>query len=112
MEQIPRYEVVYTENAIQDIEEKANYITNQFHDPGLAERWYLNLRASIQEQLTIFPYKFQQYNVEPWDQRGIRQYITHNDVVLYNVDDEMRRVYIWVVCTKGRDLAAHLAEQE
>lgn len=112
MEQMPRYEVVYTENAIQDIEEKADYITAQFQDPELAERWYLNLRASIQEQLTTFPYKFQPYNVEPWDQRGIRQYITRNDVVLYNVDEIMRRVYIWAVCTKGRDLAAHLAEQD
>lgn len=112
MEQIPKYKVIYTENAVQDIEEKADYIAAQFRDPELAEHWYRNLRASIQEQLTTFPYKFQPYNVEPWIQRGIRQYITHNDVVLYSVDDETQQVYIRAVCTKGRDLAAHLAEQD
>lgn len=112
MEQIPKYEVIYTENAVQDIEEKADYIAVQFRDPELAERWYRNLRASIQEQLTTFPYKFQPYNVEPWIQRGIRQYITRNDVVLYDVDEKMKAVHIWAVCTKGRDLAAHLAEQD
>ena len=112
MEQIPRYKVVYAESAIRDIEEKSDYIAAQFRDPGLAERWYLSLRASIQKQLTTFPHKFQPYNVEPWGQRGIRQYITHNDMVLYSVDDEARVVYIRAVCTKGRDLAAHLSEQE
>lgn len=111
MDQIPKYKVIYTENAVRDIEEKADYIVAQFRDPKLAEHWYQNLRASIQEQLTTFPYKFQPYNTEPWIQRGIRQYITRNDVVLYSVDDETRQVYIRAVCTKGRDLAAHLAEQ-
>ena len=112
MEQMPKYKVVYAESAIRDIEEKVDYITAQFRDPELAERWYFGLRASIQEQLTTFPYKFQMYNVEPWNQCGIRQYVTRNDVVLYHVDDEMRTVYIRAVCTKGRDLAAHLAEQK
>lgn len=112
MEQIPKYKVIYTESAIQDIEEKADYIAAQFRDPELAEHWYWSLRASIQEQLTTFPYKFQPYHVEPWGQRGIRQYITRNDVVLYGVDEKMKTVYIRAVCTKGRDLAAHLAEQE
>ena len=112
MEQIPQYRVVYADGAIRDIEEKADYIVTRFRDPELAERWYLSLRASIQKHLTTFPHKFQPYNVEPWNQRGIRQYITRNDVVLYSVDDEAKIVYIQVVCTKGRDLAVHLEEQE
>lgn len=112
MEQILKYRVLYAESAIRDIEEKADYISAQFHDPKLAERWYQSLRTSIQDQLTTFPHKFQLYNVDSWNQRGIRQYITRNDVVLYHVDDEMRVVYVRAVCTKGQDLATHLAEQE
>lgn len=112
MDQIPQYKVLYTEGAIRDIEEKSDYIATRFRDPELAERWYLSLRASIQKHLTTLPHKFQPYNVEPWRQRGIRQYITRNDVVLYNVDDEARVVYIRTVCTQGQDLAVHLAEQE
>ena len=112
MEQIPQYRIAYAESAIRDIEEKADYISVQFRDPNLAERWYLSLRTSIQKQLTTFPHKFQPYNVEPWRKKGIRQYVTNNDVVLYSVDDEAKIVYIRAVCTKGRDLAAHLSELE
>ena len=112
MDQIPQYRVVYTETAMQDIGEKVDYIAVQFRDADLAEDWYLGLKAAIQQQLTTFPHKFQLYNAGPWNERGIRQYTTRNDVVLYSVDDETRQVYIRAVCTKGRDLAAHLAEQD
>lgn len=112
MGQIPQYKIVYTESAIQDIEEKADYIAGQFRDPALAEEWYFRLKLSIQEQLTTFPSKYQPYNAGRWDGRGIRQYVTRNDVVLYSVDEDGRQVFIRAVCTRGRDLAAHLAEQE
>lgn len=112
MEQIRQYKVVYTEAAARDIEGKADYIAAQFRDPGLAEGWYSRLRADIQKQLTTLPLKYQIYDVKPWNERGIREYITRNDVVLYSVDEETQRVYIRAVCTRGRDLAAHLTEQE
>ncbi len=112
MEQIRRYEILYTETAVQDIEEKADYIAVQFHDPDLAESWYLRLKEDLQKQLSTFPLKYPLYDVEPWNQRGIREYISRNDVVLYSVDEKTGRVYIRAVCTKGRDLAAHLKDQE
>jgi len=112
MEQIRRYEIIYTETAVQDIEEKADYIAVQFRDPDLAENWYLRLKEDLQKQLSTFPLKYPLYHVEPWNQRGIREYISRNDVVLYSVDEETERVYIRAVCTRGRDLAAHLREQE
>ena len=112
MAQIPQYKIVYTESAIQDIEEKADYIAAQFHDPDLAEEWYFRLKFEIQKQLTTFPFKYQPYHVEPWAGRGVRQYVTRNDVVLYSVDEDGRKVFIRAVCTRGQDLAAHLAEQD
>lgn len=36
MEQIKRYEIVYTETAAQDIEDKTDYIAVQLRDPDLA----------------------------------------------------------------------------
>lgn len=112
MEQIRQYEIIYTEAVAQDIEEKADYIAAQFCDSGLAENWYFRLKADLQKQLSTFPLKYPLYDVEPWNQRGIREYISRNDVVLYSVDVDGFRVYIWAVCTKGRDLAAHLKAQE
>lgn len=49
---------------------------------------------------------------EPWASRGIRMFSTSNDVILYSVDDTVKTVYIRGVCTKGRDLTAHLEEQD
>lgn len=112
MGQIQRYEIVYTEAAARDIEEKADHIATQFRDPELAENWYFRLRASIQKDLATFPLKFPLYDVEPWNERGIREYISRNDVILYSVDGETQRVYIRAVCTRGRDLAAHLRSKE
>ncbi len=78
----------------------------------MAEEWYFRLKFEIQKQLTTFPFKYQPYHVEPWAGRGVRQYVTRNDVVLYSVDEDGRQVFIRAVCTRGQNLAAHLAEQD
>jgi len=106
MDEIKRYEVVYTETAVRDMEQKSDYITWHFGAPDLAETWYFRLRADIQEGLSTFPYKFQIYDVPPWNERGIRLYLSRNDVILYRVDEAQSRVYIEGVYTKGKDLSA------
>lgn len=112
MDGIDQYSIIYTEAAIEDIEEKADYIAFQLHDPELAKAWYRRLRGSIQEELTTFPLKYPLYNAAPWDERGTREVTIRNDVILYSVDEATYKVYIRAVCTKGRDLSAHLSEQE
>lgn len=112
MDSIQQYEIHYTQTAIEDINEKVDYISFQFHDIGLAEKWYFRLRDLIQENLSFLPLKYPLYGVEPWRTKGIRQFVTHNDVVLYSADTVAQVVYIHAVCTKGRDLAAHLAALE
>ena len=32
-----KYQIIYTGSAIRDMEEKVDYISLSFHDPGLAE---------------------------------------------------------------------------
>lgn len=112
MDNIQRYEISYTQTAIEDIEEKADYIAFQLHDMALAEKWYSRLRKLIQEDLSAFPLKYPLYDVAPWNLKGIRLFITRNDVVLYSVDNTAHVVYIRGVCTKGQDVAAHLETQE
>ena len=45
-------------------------------------------------------------------EQGIHLFVTRNDVVLYSVDTDSYTVYIHAVCTKGRDLPAHLEAQK
>ena len=105
-----RYGVLYTDAAVRDMRAKAAYITFNLHDPGLAETWYLRLRAEISEDLTRFPYKYPLCQFQTWSDKGIRQLTFRNDVILYSVDEAQQLVYIRAVCTKGRDLQAHLDE--
>lgn len=90
METLRQYKISYTETAIQDLEEKADYISCQFRDPALALTWYTRLRDAIQRELKTMPEKYP----------------------LYSVDEEHSFVYIRAVCTKGRDISAHLTEHE
>ena len=104
------YQIIYTESAVRDMEEKIDYISLNLRDSGLAETWYLRLRAEILEDLTRFPYKYPLYHAEKWRAKGVRQFIFRNDVVLYSVDEEKGSVYIRAICTRGRDISAHLDE--
>ena len=112
METPRQYKVSYTETAIQDLEEKADYISCQFQDPALALSWYTRLRDAIQRELMTMPGKYPLYSLEPWHSKGIHLFTFRNDVILYSVDDTAKTVYIRGVCTKGRDLSAHLEEQD
>ena len=108
MDSIQRYDIFYTQSAITDIEDKVDYISFQLHAPDVAEAWYRQLRESVRENLSTFPLKYPSYYAEPWAERGVRLFAARNDVILYSVDTSAHIVYIWAVCTKGRDLAAHL----
>lgn len=112
MDEIQRYKTIYAETAIRDMEEKADYIALQLREPRLEEHWYPRLRSDIQQNLSFFPHKYSAYPVEPWSSRGIRLFPASGDVILYSVDDPARTVYIRSVCTRSRDLTAHLAGQD
>ena len=103
-----KYQIIYTESAVRDMEEKADYISLNLHDPSRAEMWYLRLRREILTDLTEFPYKYPLYPIKKWSDKGVRQFTFRNDVILYSVSDKNHIVYIWAVCTKGRDLYTHL----
>lgn len=65
METTRQYKIAYTETAIQDMEEKADYINCQFRDPALALTWYTRLRDAIQQNLKTMPLKYPLYSLEP-----------------------------------------------
>ena len=61
--------------------------------------------------MSEFPEKYPLYNVAPWNEKGIRQFINRNDGILYSIDEAYKRIYIRCVCTQGQDISAHLTEQ-
>lgn len=111
MDELKQYRIRYTETAIRDITEKADYIAQQFRDPLLGLSWYQRLRAAIQNDLSFPPYKYQLYDAAPWREKGVRLFLTKNDVVLYSIDEEDFAVIIRGICTRGQDLTRHLDQE-
>lgn len=112
MTEMQQSDVRYTATVVQDLLEKASYITQQLQDTELAAAWYARLRGTIQQNLSFFPYKYPLHNAAPWREQGVRQFVSRYDVILYSLDAQQRVVHIRSVCARGRDLSAHLAEQE
>lgn len=105
-----KYNIVYTNAAANDIAEKFQYITSVLHNRTIAERWYARLKDAIWHDLSFMPEKYPLYNEEPWHSKGVRLFITRQDVVVYSTDKTAQTVYIWNVFTAGRDLSSHIGD--
>ena len=110
MDEIKRYRIQYSEAAEEDIFAKAEYIEKVYRDSRLAYRWYTRLRNQIAKELSFLPYKYQPYPAGSWAEKGVREYIFRNDIVLYSVDEPGTSVIIHAVLTKGKNIAEGISD--
>lgn len=110
MDEIKRYRIQYSEAAEEDIFAKAEYIEKVYRDSSLAYRWYIRLRNQITEDLSFLPYKYQPYPASSWAEKGVREYIFRNDIVLYSIDEPCASVIIHAVFTKGKNIAEDISD--
>lgn len=110
MDEIKRYTIQYSEAAEEDIFAKAEYIEKVYRDSRLAYTWYTRLRAQIQKDLSFMPYKYQPYPAGSWAEKGMREYIFRNDIVLYSVDESSATVIIHAVFTKGKNISEDVSD--
>ena len=110
MDEIKRYRIQYSEAAEEDIFAKAEYIEKVYRDSRLAYRWYTRLRNQITEDLSFLPYKYQPYPAGSWADKGVREYIFRNDIVLYSIDEPGTTVIIHAVFTKGKNIVENILD--
>ena len=110
MDEIKRYRIQYSEAAEEDIFAKAEYIEKVYRDSRLAYRWYTRLRNQITEDLSFLPYKYQPYPAGSWADKGVREYIFRNDIVLYSNDEPRSTIIIHAVFTKGKNIAEDISD--
>lgn len=98
-----QYNVVITETALRMIDEKYRYVASFLFEPETAKRWLVRMSGFLRKNLSSFPYKYPVYRKE---QYGDVYHIVcfHNDVIIYDVDDDSNSVYVDLVTTKGRNL--------
>ena len=110
MDEIKRYSVQYSESAEKDILAKAEYIEKVYRDSRLAFTWYTRLRNQIAKDLSFLPYKYQPYPAGFWAEKGVREYVFRNDIVLYSIDEPGAAVIIHAVFTKGKNIAEDISD--
>ena len=106
-----RYSIQYSEAAEEDIFTKAEYIEKVYRDSRLAYTWYTRLRNQIAKDLSFLPYKFQSYSAGAWAEKGVREYIFRNDIVLYSIDEANAAVIIHAVFTKGKNMSEDVSDE-
>lgn len=57
------------------------------------------------KDLSFLPYKYQLYSAGAWAEKGVREYIIRNDIVLYSIDEANAAVIIHAVFTKGKNMS-------
>ncbi|MBQ7067663.1 MAG: type II toxin-antitoxin system RelE/ParE family toxin [Synergistaceae bacterium] len=98
------FKVVYSDDAIEDIQGLHDYILNQFMNPMTA-RIQTNRIMSASETLAIFP---KLYRIRKIDSKGrkIRFCPVDNYVILYSIDESRDMVNILHVMYNRRNINA------
>lgn len=99
-----RYQVLFTDAALEQLEEKFRYISNVLNERLTASKWYARLREAIMSDLAFMPLKYPLCRNEVWAKMGIHSFTVQNDIILYSVDEGERTVYINAVYSRGWDI--------
>ena len=97
------YDVTITDKAEVDLREIYEYIAFSLLAPENAKKQLDRLETHIME-LSNLPYRFREYDKEPWRSRGLRVMPVDNFVVFYIPDDEGQIVSVIRVMYEGRDI--------
>ena len=71
--------------------------------PGCASRF--------KKELSFLPYKYQLYTAGSWAEKGVREFILRNDIVLYSIDEQCDTVLIHAVFTRGKNIAEDVSDE-
>ena len=103
------YAIIMTTDAIDDITDLRNYITDVLGAPKTALAYIRTVRKEI-GSLAEMPARYKPVDDEPWHSRGVRRLLVKNSFVYYRIDESARKVYIMNVIYARRDQLRALAE--
>ena len=87
------YSIEYTNEALQDLRDIYDYISNELKAPGIAAAQIKRIRNEIRS-LDSFPKRYAAVEWESWASRGLRRMPVDHFVVLYIVSDEFKAVQV------------------
>ena len=97
------YSIVITETALHDMDNIYEYIAYHLKEPEIAADLMDRLEISI-SSLDEMPFKFREYEVEPWRSKSMHIMPVGNYVVLYTPNEDRQVVTINRVFYGGMDI--------
>ena len=105
------YEVRVTRQALEQIKEIVQYISNDLMAPNAAHNLLDKMKAEI-TKLSSFPKKHDLIDEEPWKTEGVRKIVIKNFLIYYWVDDKNNRVQVTTVIYSRRDQTKQLSNMD
>lgn len=98
-----RYKVEITKQATIDLKGIYEYIALKLLEPRVAMQQLERIESAILN-LDENPDRFQKYEKEPWNSRGLRQFPVDNFIIFYIPEIEVGIVTVIRVMYGGRDM--------
>ena len=102
-----KYEVVISDQADLDVRKIYEYIAFEKMAPDTAAELIDRIEEHILK-LDEMPYRFRQYEREPWKSRGLRIIPIENYIVCYIPRDEIMTVTVIRIFYSGQNIHKHL----
>ena len=96
------YDIVMTDDAIRDLKDLRDYISEVLLVPDTALSYIRSIREEI-SKLAQMPDRIKPIDSEPWHSIGIRRILANNHYVYFRIDEEGGRVYVLNVIYDRRD---------
>ncbi len=106
-----KFEVIYAEQALNDLLGIRHYIATELLAPETARRWSERIMAAI-EGLNEMPNRHPLVGKDPWRSRGLRKLVVNHFVVFYLPMEKRRQVLILTILFGKRDLTKILSSME
>lgn len=98
-----KWNIIYSENARDDLHEIYEYIVYELLSPDAARNQTERIMKSIRS-LDEMPMRFPLYSQEPWHSMGLRFFPANNYLVFYLTDEAKHSVSIARIMYGGRDI--------
>jgi len=97
------YEIVYSNESLEDLFKIYDYITNVQNEKANAIKLIETIKNSI-KKLNVFPLRHPVVNFSPWKNIGIRYIIIKNHIIFYFVNEKENIVNIIRIFSSKQDI--------
>lgn len=97
------WDVVYTEQAENDLRGIFEYIALYLFEPGVAKTQTKRIMEAI-SKLNELPFRHRLFENEPWNSRGVRAMPVDNYLVFYLPVEDKKTVVVIRIMYGGRDI--------